>query len=432
MSEDPQWGFRKIEDNTPLAFSCIEDGKVRFFENPYLPMKDLVDQVVPLKDQVSIIVIPPCSPETIKVLTAALPVLNRIIIIDASEQRLKAWKKEIASYKFENVSTLLLTKDAIIDKDNFINLFPVDFPPLTLWKVVLYFPPGYINGEKIFHEYTQQFLNLAKQSLSMKIKYHAGDMWHHMLNHLLTLGDDTIVKHSFTKDAIKRPFVIVGAGPSLDENIEVLKKYQDRAIILCCERAIGTLKAHNIKPDYLLTVENVLGMWFHFKPHCDFLKDVPLISPFLVSHVVARNYPGDKVFVKIDKIDNWMDPLADLTAVEVGNCVGQFGFNVAAALNPSKIILIGSDLAYKGGSSHTSHTNQQSALTNGITVKGFYDDEVETSRTFLYYIEGFQSMINKCPAPVINATEGGAFIKGAKHISLEKALGSLPQCYSLE
>jgi len=433
MEDDPQWDFRKISDETPLAFSCIENGKVRFFENPYLPMKEVVDQILPLKEKICIVVIPPCSPETIKILTAGLPVLNRIIIIDANEDRLKAWAKKAKPFNFKNVSTLLFTKDHITDKDNFTNIFPRDFAPLTLWKVALYFPAGYQSGEQTFISYTKEVLNLAKQSLTTKIKYHAGDMWHHMLNQLATIGDQAITKHTFKQDNIKRPFVIVGAGPSLDCNIEILKEYQDRVVILCCERAIGTMKAHNIKPDFILTVENVLGMWFHFEQHYDFIKDVPLISPFIVSHVVARNYPADKIFVKVKDLENWVDELGDFVPTELGNCVGQFGFHVAEALNPSKIILIGNDLAYKDGRSHTVHTHSDGELKNVLKTKGFYGGEIETSRTFRFYIEGFQSMICKCKVPVINATEGGAFIQGAKHAALENTLKSLPkQCYSLE
>lgn len=432
MTDDPQWNFRQIAEKTPLTFSCIENEKVRFFENPHIPAKEVIDQILPLQDKVSIVTMPPCSPDTIKALEAGLPVLSAIVIIDANPDRLKAWKKLIKPYQFKKVKTLLLTKDHITDKDNFIDLFPPDFASLTLWRVSLYFAPGYVIGEKVFCNYAKDVLELARQSLTMKVKYHAGDMWHHMLNQLTTMNDPSIKKHTFKQDKRRRPFVIVGAGPSLDDNIEILKKYQDKVIILCCERAIGTLKAHKLKPDYILTVENVLGMWFHFEQHLDFIKDIPLISPFLISHVVARNYPGDRVFVKIKGGEEWLNPLADFTAVDLGHCVGQFGFNVAESLNPSQIILIGNDLAFKDGRSHTSHTHSDAVIKKSITIKGFYDDTVETSRTFKFYIEGFQTMIRKCKVPVINATEGGAYLPGAKHKGLEETLQKLPTCYSLE
>ena len=255
MNGDPKWGFRKIAENAPEAFSCIENGKVRFFENPYLPSKEILDQLKPVEDKVSIVVVPPCSLEIIRALTDSMPLLSRIIVIDASSERLNSWVRLVAEYKFTNVSTLLLTKNHITDRDNFIKLFPRDFPALTLWKVALYFPPGYLAGEQKFFNYTRQFLNLAKQSLSLKIRYHQGDMWHHMLNQLATIYDDNIEKNTFRQDGKKRSFVVVGAGPSLDKNVEVLKKYKDKVIILCCERAIGTLKAHSLKPDFILTVK---------------------------------------------------------------------------------------------------------------------------------------------------------------------------------
>jgi hypothetical protein len=67
-----------------------------------------------------------------------------------------------------------------------------------------------------------------------------------------------------------------------------------------------------------------------------------------------------------------------------------------------------------------------------LKVKGFYGGEVETSRTFKYYIEGFQNMISNTSSKVVNATEGGAHIPGAKHISLKQALASKNKCKKLD
>ena len=58
------------------------------------------------------------------------------------------------------------------------------------------------------------------------------------------------------KDAYKgKTAVIVSAGPTLDRNIETLKKYRDRFILFTVGTAVKTLYQHNIKPDFLCIIE---------------------------------------------------------------------------------------------------------------------------------------------------------------------------------
>ena len=173
-------------------------------------------------------------------------------------------------------------------------------------------------------------------------------------------------------------------------------------------------------------------MWFHFEKHYEFIKDVPLIGPMLISHVVSRNYPGKRVYVKIKGLEPWIEGMGKFAEVDLGNCVGQFGFNVADALDAENIILIGNDLAFQDGRTHTAHTHSDMLPQNTVKVKGYYGGEVESSGTFKFYIEGFQSMIAGSSAKVINATEGGAYIPGAEHSSLESVLSGIEQSPRLE
>jgi hypothetical protein len=51
------------------------------------------------------------------------------------------------------------------------------------------------------------------------------------------------------------PLIIVGAGPSLAKNIEHLKEAQDKAIILCVNRALRSLQNAGIQPDLTINLE---------------------------------------------------------------------------------------------------------------------------------------------------------------------------------
>ena len=51
------------------------------------------------------------------------------------------------------------------------------------------------------------------------------------------------------------PFILVGAGPSLDESIEFLQKSQSRAIIVCSNSSLRKLVNSGIKPHIVVTAD---------------------------------------------------------------------------------------------------------------------------------------------------------------------------------
>lgn len=58
------------------------------------------------------------------------------------------------------------------------------------------------------------------------------------------------------KDIYKdKTAVVISAGPTLDLNIETIKKYRDKFIIFCVGTAVKTLYANDIKPDFLNIAE---------------------------------------------------------------------------------------------------------------------------------------------------------------------------------
>jgi hypothetical protein len=49
--------------------------------------------------------------------------------------------------------------------------------------------------------------------------------------------------------------VIISAGPTLDRNLETIKKYRDRFVLFAVGTALKTLYANDIKPDFLCIIE---------------------------------------------------------------------------------------------------------------------------------------------------------------------------------
>lgn len=70
-------------------------------------------------------------------------------------------------------------------------------------------------------------------------------------NAKLERRDPTELEHS----GIGKYCVLVAMGPSLEENIDTLKKYRDKVDIVCCDKAFVPLMDHGIKPNFVMTAD---------------------------------------------------------------------------------------------------------------------------------------------------------------------------------
>ncbi len=55
---------------------------------------------------------------------------------------------------------------------------------------------------------------------------------------------------------LKAPAFVVGSGPSIDHDIEIIKEWKDRAVIFACGTSSRILLANGIEPDFMLLLEN--------------------------------------------------------------------------------------------------------------------------------------------------------------------------------
>lgn len=272
------------------------------------------------------------------------------------------------------------------------------------------------------------------------------------------------------KDVYKgKTAVIVSAGPSLDRNIETLKKYRDKFILFTVGTAVKTLYRNDIKPDFLCIIEtynsskqveglDLSDVYFITEPYANpALRDFKYKKIF--SHISA-NSPINLFWSKIcdENIEEyWSKGTVSYTAL-----------NSARLLGCSKLILVGQDLAYIGGQcyskdsaykdlvcSFNSEKNKWEitardfeAFSNAIStdpdinvrnetanrrlyrlnnslyyVKGIKGDMVPTESVYAVFIKPLSEFAEHFnDREYINTSLEGAQIDGYKNISLEEAL----------
>lgn len=234
-------------------------------------------------------------------------------------------------------------------------------------------------------------------------------------------------------DVIPRdiPGIVVAAGPSLNKNIQELKKAKGKAFIVAVDTAMKPLLQAGIVPDMFAVIDAL-------KPvelvDIEQAKNVPLLTTLNAASQVLEYHTGKKFFFNegyllAEKIFEKSGQIYG--GVASGGSVATHIFSFLHKIGLSTIILVGQDLAYTDNKSHadgTFHEVMEEVDTSQfMMVEGNYEEKVPTRMDFKLfldwynmYIEGVQEF--KEDFRVINATEGGAKIRNTELMTLQEAI----------
>ncbi|EAK8171116.1 TPA: motility associated factor glycosyltransferase family protein [Campylobacter jejuni] len=245
-----------------------------------------------------------------------------------------------------------------------------------------------------------------------------------------------IITHTAYQDLLKKrenlsdTAIIVSTGPSLTKQLPILKKYANKATIISADSSYPILAKHDIKPDYVVSLERILLTSEFFNNNFgDFDKDILFITTHLTHPQTIKNleknnrnfmlaYRGSE-FIKYLKIKNFGE-------LSEGHSVANVAYGLAVFLRHKNIIFIGQDLAYSNDG--LSHTKDYRNLNKH---KGHYERDFGHFRTIAYGGIGFvessfywslfrfflekriheANQLELCNT--YNCTEGGARIEGA-------------------
>ncbi|MEI7474622.1 MAG: 6-hydroxymethylpterin diphosphokinase MptE-like protein [bacterium] len=264
------------------------------------------------------------------------------------------------------------------------------------------------------------------------------------------------------------PAVIISAGPSLDKNIHLVNDYRDKVVVFSVGTASKAVDKHHIIPDFLTIVEqnncteqvrgidtSEMNLILQPMTHKNF-HEMPTKTKF--------NYYANNDFT-VKWINKHLNiPLDDYHNKGTVSLCAMFS---AIIMGCDPIIMIGQDLAYSEGKCYslnsaysnikctqnpetgeyevcaenmdefcnTFNVNAEDArsylterfeeLTKNIYfVRGLNGKMIPTSASYATFIRYFETSAAELEGQkiFINATEGGAFLEGYKHITLKEAL----------
>lgn len=229
------------------------------------------------------------------------------------------------------------------------------------------------------------------------------------------------------------PFILVGAGPSLDESIDFLKQVQDKAIIITSNSPYRKLINNGIRPHMVVTADPLSPTLAGFENIS--LEGVPLACPFSAYPEIVKRFSG--------RIMTWctfnpiVDILKDRTGRKPGTNILEKGtvsacvLDISRLLGSRKVLLVGQDMAirddgryYSDDTSYSDSGAHYASTEKGHRLPGNTQEKVIVEGRLFVYLKTFEQFISENQnVEYRNLARTGVKINGAPYITFEDAVG---------
>lgn len=293
------------------------------------------------------------------------------------------------------------------------------------------------NYDKIFPLFYKDILKTVKDIQNLNIVYNntvrdLSVIWQEnsIRNMLYTYKCESL---NILKNYYSCPVIVASGGPSLTKQLPTIGNIRKNVILIASGSTINTLMAHNIEPDYIITID---GSELNYSEH---YKDLKVQSSELMfastSHYdIQRNFKNIKFAFLDTRETKYKDHLyksfgIDIPIVFGGGSVANYALSIARFISTGPIALIGQDLAYTEGKTHAKgNKNRKEADTlyllkqGAFEIDGYYGDKVMTDYPLFSMKESFEKIMLQIDNPntIFNCTEGGLKINNIQQIAFDE------------
>ncbi|WP_415900043.1 6-hydroxymethylpterin diphosphokinase MptE-like protein [Neptuniibacter sp. QD48_11] len=247
----------------------------------------------------------------------------------------------------------------------------------------------------------------------------------------VSIARKSLINHK--EQISNRTVVVVGNGPSLDENEDFLRSLQGRAYIISCGTALATLEKKGIKPDIHVEQERPKNVydWLINSTSEEFRKGIRFVGLNTVypdvfdlfdeSYMVAKpnDLGGTFIFELLHR-----KPGNSLVLAEFANpTVTNFGASLSLTLGFKNIILVGVDLGMVTLDAHhskdSSYEKKTEAHQNALKTAGVFErpgnfrDKIYTTNALDKSRISFEMLLDRFKQVNCVNINDGARIQGA-------------------
>ncbi|SFR26361.1 motility associated factor glycosyltransferase family protein [Paenibacillus sp. cl130] len=274
-----------------------------------------------------------------------------------------------------------------------------------------------------FQDYRQSFLvdkyteNRFREEWTRNFLYHLSDvLYTPSIERFFYAFEDATV-------------VVVSSGPSLEEDIEWLKKLRPHVLIISAGSSIQALVKHGVRPHLAVIMD---GHPVNKKIFASSVtREQPLLFTSSSYYEICDQNCAEKIhsIMKSDAVSQYFFGLSqEELFISPTETVAGTAIQAAACLGAKRIILAGQDLSfpdnkfYADGIEHfateTTDKKVQEAPKKVLNVKGTYNT---TDGSFSLMKDGLENLITALPKiEFVNSSRNGAVIEGAPFKPIEE------------
>lgn len=232
----------------------------------------------------------------------------------------------------------------------------------------------------------------------------------------------------FDASKLKKDFIIIAGGPSVDDNMEFLQENQGKKTLIAVGTIFKKLVQNNITPDLVVMLDPNPLIYKQVEGIED--QQVPMLISMLTYWKLAAAYQGEKYFVPLvgmaTAIGYPIDDYEDAWAV--GGTVTNMAIIAASKFGAENVYLVGVDMAYPKGITHAAGTAQRKKISEEglIPLKGVDGGTVYTDKVLKLYHGEVETLIKEADQiSFYNMSQVGAKLAGTK--SYAEAIKKLEQ-----
>lgn len=301
---------------------------------------------------------------------------------------------------------------------------------------------------KYFHILSHSKEKLEQFHVAVTSQAHLLFFYNHLLTQYLTPLEYIFDDYRFLNSSLslsdkltdEKPFLLIAAGPSLQKNIEWLKKNRDHFVIVALSATLSILEKENIVPDIVTHLDAFDAAKAHFDKlnSLEFIKDSIYMFTARTPKEVVSMFDKKRLF-----FFETGTQYKKLSLKPSAPCVGSLTYQLLLRLNVKNLYLLGLDLAIdsKTGKTHsdaheyvqTLKIPESSAQKQTMSfretlfyVDGNFTEKVLTTPNFKISIDAINQATNilkKEHQSVFNLSDGAKFIgtisKNPNDITLE-------------
>ena len=438
LSKAENCWLQYTEDNEKVI-AVERDGQgylLNRLQSPDCYAKEIVQEVVDFDEYATIFLFGISDGRIAGELQKKMKDSNNLVIYEPSLQVLKLALENFDLSSLLEDSRVFLV-DTIENNQMLINVINATVDLYNKDLSQFYCQPNYeiLYGKeyRLFMEQIQYQIAMEDIKINTVMQFEEKSVYASMSNLINSINAKDIVtlRNTLQKeiDFDNIPAIIVAAGPSLDKNVNLLSLAKGKAFILAVDAALRTLSLYGIKPDAFYSVDVEAPLDFFDNVDYD---EIPFFITDATRPELVERHNGIHIITKapmqIYQRFYQKKKNCTLPSLEVSGAVGSDAMLLVRYLGFKNIIYIGQDLAYLGEQTHTKGMNAEETITGTrkaerILVKGIDGGEVETNFQFDLYRKWMEVRLkNNKEYTVIDATEGGALIRGSKVMTFNEAI----------